>query len=144
MATIITAVFGYLRVPVVYRSQLSRISSRGHASILNLRPPPVAFSFSLFAHPAFPALRASPLNLDQATNEGPRSITAKNPGASPFSRSFSRLSLSLFPIPFVFYSTLVYMHIHIYTRACATRTHIQRPFYSPRFVPPPQHPPLSS
>lgn len=150
MAIIIAIVFGYLRVSVIYRNQFHRVFHREgthRTNISYLRPPPVAFSFSLLAHPAFPALRPSPLNLDHATNEGhvrsPPRIRAQ-----PFSRSSSYDSLPL-SMPLSFSLSLTHTHTHPpsfvlpsrtriyiyrYTRACAIiRTHsTEWPFYSPR------------
>lgn len=159
MAIIIAIVFGYLRVSVIYRNQFHRVFHREgthRTNISYLRPPPVAFSFSLLAHPAFPALRPSPLNLDHATNEG----HVRSPPrirALPFSRSSSYDSLPLsMPLSFSLSHThtrtlrllsypLVHAYIYRYTRACAIiRTHIQRNGLSTLLDPPPQYPPLSS
>jgi len=161
MAIIIAIVFGYLRVSVIYRNQFHRVFHREgthRTNISYLRPPPVAFSFSLLAHPAFPALRPSPLNLDHATNEGhvrsPPRIRAQ-----PFSRSSSYDSLPLsMPLSFSLSHThtrtlcllsypLVHAYIYIYidTRArVQSFGHIQRNGLSTLLGPPPQYPPLSS
>lgn len=75
---------------------------------------------------------------------GPRSITAENPGASFLSPVLAPLSLSLlYPPPFVLPS-------RTHTNVRGTRAHARtqrrgaRPFYSPRSVPPPARPALSS
>lgn len=98
-------------------------------------PPPRPSGFS-----SFQTLSFDP----QPRNEqrGPRSITVESPGASFLSPVLAPLSLS--------YTLRLLSYPLVHTQTCAGRMHMlehtrhARPFYSPRSVPPPARPPLSS
>lgn len=149
----------FWQIPAISRDQLSYVSTARNRTQLFytsacrlpsgreaklLRPPPVAFSSS-----PSPSVRlfqlSDPLFQPAANNEAHVRSPLRTRAAHPFSRPFLRLSLFHSLTPSVFCPTLSHTHKRVRNACtCSDTLNDVRPFYSPRSVPPPARPPLSS
>lgn len=147
----------YWQVPVIFRDQLSCVSTARNRTQLYLcvssalrkrseaSPPAVCHLFFL-SLPVRLFQLSDPL-LQPAANEAHVRSPLRTRAAHPFSRPFLHLSLSLFHslTPSAFCPTLSYTHKRVQNACtCSDTLNDLRPFYSPRSVPPPARPPLSS